>query len=123
VDFAVEDSRGHHVLTTFKTQKRGNRRRPEEESFTSGCRAPGILATRKSPTTGAPASRRGTDFLRTVCGLKGPPDNIETIIDPRDAAESAGLRYVSDGDTPGRRRKRDSANTRVDGARLSEMMC
>ena len=24
------------------------------------------------------------------------PDNIETIIDPRDAAESAGLRYVSD---------------------------
>jgi len=121
VDFAVEGSRGHHVLTTFKTQKEAID--GGEESFTSGCRAPGILATRKSPTTGAPASRRGTDFLRTVCGLKGPPDNIETIIDPRDAAESAGLRYVSDGDTPGRRRKRDSANTRVDGARLAEMMC
>ena len=43
MDFAVQDSRGHHVLTTFKTQKRGIRRRPEEESFTSGCRAPGIL--------------------------------------------------------------------------------
>ena len=33
------------------------------------------------------------------------PDNVETIIDPKDAAESAGLRYVSDA-RPGIRRKK-----------------
>ena len=33
------------------------------------------------------------------------PDTVETIVDPRDAAESAGLRYVSDA-RPGIRRKK-----------------
>jgi DNA topoisomerase IB len=58
VDFVVEDSRGpgaHHC----QDAERGNRRRPEEESFTSGCPASGIF-TRKSPTTGAPPNGRGT---------------------------------------------------------------
>ena len=50
-----------HVLATFKTQKEaidGGRKKNH-----SGCRASGILATRKSPTTGAPPSSRGTGFL------------------------------------------------------------
>jgi len=68
VDFVVEDSRGP-LLATFKTQKEAIDG-AEEESFTSGCRASGFF-TRKSPTTGAPPSRRGVSF-RTLCGLKGP---------------------------------------------------
>jgi hypothetical protein len=42
--------------------------------------------------------------------LLEPPDGAQEIVDPRDAAESAGLRYVSD-ERPGIRRKkgRDSA--------------
>jgi DNA topoisomerase I len=49
-------------------------------------------------------------------------DGTQTIIDPREAAESAGLRYVSD-DKPGIRRKRAGKGftyTRADGSRLSE---
>jgi DNA topoisomerase-1 len=46
----------------------------------------------------------------------------ETIVDPKEAAESAGLRYVSDA-RPGIRRKKAGtgfAYTRADGSRLSE---
>jgi DNA topoisomerase I len=50
------------------------------------------------------------------------PDGVETIVDPRNAAEYAGLRYVSDA-RPGIRRKKAGTGftyTRLDGARLSE---
>ena len=50
------------------------------------------------------------------------PDGVQTIIDPRDAAESAGLRYISDA-RPGIRRKKVGTGftyTRADGSRLSE---
>jgi DNA topoisomerase IB len=50
------------------------------------------------------------------------PDNVETIIDPKDAAESAGLRYVSDA-RPGIGRKTAGTGfsyTRADGSKLTE---
>jgi len=50
------------------------------------------------------------------------PDSAETIIDPKDAAEPAGLRYVSD-DRPGIHRKKVGTGftyTRADGSKLSE---
>ena len=50
------------------------------------------------------------------------PDKAETIVDPKDAAESAGLRYVSDA-RPSIRRKKAGTGftyTRVDGSKLSE---
>jgi DNA topoisomerase I len=50
------------------------------------------------------------------------PANVETIIDPKDAAETAGLRYVSDA-RPGIRRKKAGTGftyTRADGSRLFE---
>jgi DNA topoisomerase-1 len=46
----------------------------------------------------------------------------ETIVDPKDAAESAGLRYVSD-TRPGIRRRKSGKGctyTRADGSRLTE---
>ena len=49
------------------------------------------------------------------------PDNVETIIDPKDAAESAGLRYVSDA-RPGIGRKTAGTGfsyTRADGSKLT----
>jgi DNA topoisomerase I len=49
-------------------------------------------------------------------------DSAQAIVDPRDAAESAGLRYVSD-DRPGIRRKKAGSGftyTRADGSKLSE---
>jgi DNA topoisomerase I len=49
-------------------------------------------------------------------------DSTRTIIDPKEAAESAGLRYVSD-DKPGIRRKKAGKGftyARADGSRLSE---
>ena len=49
-------------------------------------------------------------------------DTVETIVDPRDAAESAGLRYVSDA-RPGIRRKKAGTGfsyTRADGSKLIE---
>jgi DNA topoisomerase I len=49
-------------------------------------------------------------------------DGVETIIDPKDAAESAGLRYLSDARS-GIRRKKTGAGfsyTRADGSKLSE---
>jgi DNA topoisomerase I len=49
-------------------------------------------------------------------------DPVETIVDPRDAADSAGLRYVSDA-RPGIRRKRVGtafSYTRPDGSKLTE---
>lgn len=54
--------------------------------------------------------------------LVEPPDNTQTIVDPRDAAESAGLRYVSD-ERPGIRRNKAGTGftyTRPDGSRLVE---
>jgi DNA topoisomerase-1 len=50
------------------------------------------------------------------------PDSAQAIVDPRDAAESAGLRYVSD-ERPGIRRKKAGTGftyTRADGTRLIE---
>ena len=49
-------------------------------------------------------------------------DNEQTIVDPKDAAQSVGLRYVSDA-RPGIRRRKSGKGflyTRVDGSRLSE---
>ncbi len=54
--------------------------------------------------------------------LVEPPDSPEPIVDPRDAAESAGLRYVSD-ERPGIRRKKVGTGfsyLRPDGSRLIE---
>jgi DNA topoisomerase-1 len=54
--------------------------------------------------------------------LRESPDTVETIVDPRDAAESAGLRYVSDG-RPGVRRKKAGTGFsygRADGLKLTE---
>jgi DNA topoisomerase I len=48
--------------------------------------------------------------------------DVATIVDPEDAAESAGLRYVSDA-RPGIRRRRSGKGftyTRADGSRLTE---
>jgi DNA topoisomerase-1 len=48
--------------------------------------------------------------------------DVQTIVDPKDAAESAGLRYVSDG-RPGIRRRKSGngfAYFRADGSRLTE---
>jgi DNA topoisomerase-1 len=55
--------------------------------------------------------------------LFDPAEDVQTIVDPRDAAESAGLRYVSD-DKPGiRRRKSGTGFTyrRPDGTRLADL--
>jgi DNA topoisomerase I len=50
------------------------------------------------------------------------PDCVETIVDPKDAAESAGLRYVSDARPGVLRRKAGTgfAYTRADGSKLTE---
>ncbi|UPK07998.1 DNA topoisomerase IB [Bradyrhizobium sp. 170] len=51
-----------------------------------------------------------------------PPDSAQAIVDPRDAAESAGLRYVSD-ERPGIGRKKAGTGfsyRRPDGSRLIE---
>jgi DNA topoisomerase IB len=48
--------------------------------------------------------------------------DVQTIVDPKDAAESAGLRYVSDA-RPGIRRRKSGKGftyTRADGTRLTE---
>jgi DNA topoisomerase I len=49
-------------------------------------------------------------------------DSVGTIVDPRDAAESAGLRYVSDARAGIRRKKAGTGftYTRANGTRLSE---
>ena len=72
-----------------------------------------------------------TPFGKVLLGAasKGPrlllvesSDNEQTIVDPKDAAQSVGLRYVSDA-RPGIRRRKSGKGflyTRVDGSRLSE---
>jgi DNA topoisomerase I len=53
--------------------------------------------------------------------LVGSPDAAQTIVDPRDAAESVGLRYVSD-ERPGIRRKKVGKGfsyVRPDGSKLT----
>jgi DNA topoisomerase-1 len=50
-----------------------------------------------------------------------PPDAAQTIVDPRDAAESVGLKYVSD-ERPGIRRKKAGTGfsyVRPDGSKLT----
>jgi DNA topoisomerase I len=50
------------------------------------------------------------------------PDSGQAIVDPRDAAESVGLKYVSD-ERPGVRRKKAGTGftyTQPDGSRLIE---
>ena len=54
--------------------------------------------------------------------LSDPADDIQTIVDPRDAAESAGLRYVSD-ERPGVRRRKSGKGYSYlapDGNKLSD---
>jgi DNA topoisomerase-1 len=54
--------------------------------------------------------------------LFDPAKDVQTIVDPKDAAEFAGLRYVSD-DQPGLRRKKSGKGfvyVRLDGTRLSD---
>ena len=54
--------------------------------------------------------------------LDSSPDGVQTIIDPQEAAEFAGLRYVSDA-RPGIRRRKAGKGftyTRTDGSRLTE---
>ena len=71
-----------------------------------------------------------TPFGKVLLGAapKGPrlllveSPNEQTIVDPKDAAQSVGLRYVSDA-RPGIRRKKAGNGftyTRVDGSRLAE---
>jgi DNA topoisomerase I len=64
----------------------------------------------------------------SVAGAKGSSalfdsaTDVQTIVDPKDAAESAGLRYVSD-DRPGIRRRKSGKGftyTRTNGSRLTE---
>lgn len=60
--------------------------------------------------------------IRTLSVLIESSDAVESIVDPKDAAESAGLRYVSDA-RAGIRRKKSGAGfayVRPDGSRLSE---
>lgn len=55
--------------------------------------------------------------------LLNSADSTQTIVDPKEAAQSAGLRYVSDA-RPGIRRSRAGKGfsyTRADGSRLSEL--
>jgi DNA topoisomerase-1 len=49
-------------------------------------------------------------------------DTVETIVDPKDAAESAGLRYVSDARSGIRRKKAGTGfrYMRADGSKLTE---
>jgi len=49
-------------------------------------------------------------------------EDIQTVVDPKDAAESAGLRYVSDGRTGIRRKKSGKGFTyrRSDGTKLTD---
>src|ERR1700761_619433 len=63
------------------------------------------------------------------CAARTPPvllestDTIEAIVDPKDAAESAGLKYVTDA-RPGIRRRKSGKGftyTRADGARLADV--
>jgi hypothetical protein len=103
------------------------------------CRLLGLAAkyprdgstTRKSRITGAPPSPREPASFQAV-PLVGPErtaslllessDNVETIVDPRDAAESTGLRYVLDA-RPGICRKKAGTGfsyTRADGSKLTE---
>jgi hypothetical protein len=73
---------------------------------------------------GTPLDQKGSFGDRIGGGvlLVEPPDSAQAIVDPRDAAESAGLRYVSD-ERPGIRRKKAGTGysyTRSDGSRLLE---
>lgn len=55
--------------------------------------------------------------------LLEPTDTAATIVDPKDAAGSAGLRYVSDA-RPGIRRKKAGIGfgyTRADGSKVTEL--
>src|ERR1044071_959 len=72
------------------------------------------------------ASRRKVRFwksIRKADNLLGDSsDSAQAIVDPKDAAESVGLRHVSDGRPGFRRKKAGSGFTynRADGSRLTE---
>src|SRR4051812_11311207 len=80
---------------------------------------------------GTPHSQNGTRVAlgrsfsrpeRTCVMLLETSHSAETLVDPKDAAESAGLRYVSD-NRPGIRRKKAGTRftyTRADGSKLSD---
>jgi Eukaryotic DNA topoisomerase I, catalytic core len=61
-------------------------------------------------------------YERAAGLLLDSSENAQTIVDPKDAAQSAGLRYVSDA-RPGIRRKKTGTGftyTRADGSKLSD---
>jgi DNA topoisomerase-1 len=73
---------------------------------------------------GTRVDQKGSLLGRTGGGvlLVEPSNSAQAIVDPRDAAEFAGLRYVSD-ERPGIRRKKAGTGfsyTRPDGSRLIE---
>ena len=121
-----------HVLATFKTQQEAI-----DWSRKNG-HAPLIARVRhlndkKKPDHWRAAERHllcGTGFeevrlsgrWRALSVLVDSADSAQAIVDPKDAAESAGLRYVSDA-RPGIRRKKAGKGftyTRADGSKLSE---
>jgi DNA topoisomerase-1 len=72
------------------------------------------------------ASRRKVRFWKSIRKahnlLVDSSDSAQAIVDPKDAAESVGLRHVSDG-RPGFRRKKAGSGftySRADGSRLTE---
>jgi len=61
-------------------------------------------------------------YERTAGLLLDSSESIQTIVDPKDAAQSVGLRYVSDA-RPGIRRRKTGTGftyTRADGSKLSD---
>jgi DNA topoisomerase-1 len=69
-----------------------------------------------------PNNRQSAPGRRRSVLLSDSADRAEAIIDPKDAAESAGLRYVSDA-RPGIQRRKVGNGftyTRADGSRVSE---
>ena len=66
--------------------------------------------------------QRGTSSSREEGAVSDKSAEVQTIVDPKDAAETAGLRYVTDGRPGIRRRKSGKGFTymRADGSKLTE---
>jgi hypothetical protein len=98
--------------------------------FSLGCRIDRPLRTIARVEGPAERKHDGTRRRQVSCckrGSKGlalfdPTENVQTIIDPKYAAESAGLRYVSDNRAGIRRKKSGKGFThmRPDGTKLSD---
>ena len=73
-------------------------------------------------TTEQGDARAVVDWGNRGLALFDPAEGVQTIVDPKDAAVSAGLRYVSD-DRPGICRKKSGTGfgyVRPDGTKLSD---